>query len=465
MRLSPTVAVLQLQTASRWLIYLGHTWRKLERIMRLLFGLIFVAAGLFVLEMPAFAQSFPLPVGGSVDCSSGSVCRVVGGPLNGATGTYDPSTGGFTVVFGGCTVTGNSSNPSGFTLSPGCAGSSLSSASGQTLVRAAQNTSQVSVGAVQGMITSIRDSVQHTKSSSSVAMRYTWDANDDDVVMNYSGSRPVSKSPVFKAMPQPPMTRTVTYALWGQGFGDIEWRRGTFNGIDLGRTTGTVGALGGADVAITNILSSSDAFVIGVLGGFASAQVKNADGSSANVDGPGIGLYSIYVNGGFSTDATFKVDFFDLNRSAPGTPDLGLNLTNYVFAYNVNYKFSTTPWWIEPTIGFSHTSTVWDEASRTLGLQDGHVLRIQGGIRAGTSYDWNGVTVEPTLAAMLYSDVAIQGGTVALATGVPSIPTDEGKIFGQGIAKLNFLWNRNLSSYVEGEVRGREGVLGAAGRL
>ena len=296
-------------------------------------------------------------------------------------------------------------------------------------------------------------------------MRYTWDANDDDVVMNYSSSKPVSKSPVFKAMPQPSMMRTVTYALWGQGFGDIEWRSGTFNGIDLGRTTGTVGALGGADVAITNILSSSDAFVIGVLGGFASAQVRNADGSSARVDGPGVGLYSIYVNGGFSTDATFKVDFFDLNRSVLGTPDLGLSLTNYVIAYNVNYKFSTTPWWIEPTVGFSHTSTVWGEASRALGLQDGHVLRLQGGIRVGTSYDWNGVMVEPTLAAMLYSDVEIQGGTVAIVAGAPALPTDEGKIVGQGIAKLNFIWNRNLSSYVEGEVRGREGVFGAAGRL
>ena len=31
-----------------------------------------------------------------------------------------------------------------------------------------------------------------------------------------------------------PMLRTVTYAIWGQGFGDVEWRSGSFNGADIG---------------------------------------------------------------------------------------------------------------------------------------------------------------------------------------------------------------------------------------
>src|SRR5213079_749064 len=117
-------------------------------------------------------------------------------------------------------------------------------------------------------------------------------------------------------------------------------------------------------------------------------------------------------------------------------------------------------------IGFSYTSTVWDAASSALGFQDGHTVRLQGGIRAGTSYDWNGVMVEPTLTAMAYSDVEIRGGTIAIAAGAPALaPTDEGKVFGQGIAKLNFIWNTHFSSYLEAEVRGRDSVLGAAGRL
>jgi hypothetical protein len=67
---------------------------------------------------------------------------------------------------------------------------------------------------------------------------------------------------------------------------------------------------------------------------------------------------------------------------------------------------------------------------------------------------------------MAYSDVEISGGTIAVAAGTPALaPTDEGKVFGQGIAKVNFIWNKNFSSYLEGEVRGRDSVLGAAGRL
>jgi len=45
------------------------------------------------------------------------------------------------------------------------------------------------------------------------------------------------------------------------------------------------------------------------------------------------------------------------------------------------------------------------------------------------------------------------------------VPTDQNKIFGQATAKLNFDWGRGLSSYVEGEVRGRDNALGVAARL
>jgi hypothetical protein len=62
------------------------------------------------------------------------------------------------------------------------------------------------------------------------------------------------------------------------------------------------------------IFSTSDAFVIGVLEdlrrrGEEQRRLPAHVGSQCRT-------YTIYVNGGFSTDATFKVDFFDLNRSA-----------------------------------------------------------------------------------------------------------------------------------------------------
>jgi hypothetical protein len=427
----------------------------------------------------ASAQSFG---GGTFSCSTANgveSCTVVGGAFNGLRVSFNSLTNSAQGTFGACTVTvPNVSNPAIFTASSGCSSADISAFAGlaasipgsstaintASLGLVAQNVSQVSVTVVRGVITSIRDAIQRRGGGSSAALRYTWDPNADDDALSYGAKSPVSQAPVFKAMPKAPLLRTVTYGLWGQGFGDVEWRSGSIGFLDLGRTTTTVGGIAGADVTITNIFSATDAYVFGVLGGFTSAHVRNNDGSSARIDGPGVGLYSIYVNGGFSTDTTFKVDFFDLNRSAPFAPDLGLHLTNYTTATNVNYKFDTMPWWVEPTVGVSYTATIWDGGSKALGFEDGHTWRVQGGVRIGTTYDWNGVKVEPTLTGLAYSDVEIQGGTVAQAAGGLLVPTDQGKVFGQGIAKLNFLWTNNFSSYIETEVRGREGVLGAAGR-
>ena len=108
------------------------------------------------------------------------------------------------------------------------------------------------------------------------------------------------------------------------------------------------------------------------------------------------------------------------------------------------------------------TWTDWDAASKAIGFTDGRSTRVQGGLRVGTSFDYHGVRVEPTLTGMAYDDVSISGGTIVSAFA-PLVPTDEGKVFGQGIGKLNFDWGRGLSAYVEGEVRGPSGVLGYAG--
>jgi len=51
--------------------------------------------------------------------------------------------------------------------------------------------------------------------------------------------------------------------------------------------------------------------------------------NACRVDGPGTGVYAIYVNGGFSTDATWKGDFLTV---APSTLPTSVGLNNYVTA-------------------------------------------------------------------------------------------------------------------------------------
>ena len=88
----------------------------------------------------------------------------------------------------------------------------------------------------------------------------------------------------------------------------------------------------------------------------------------------------------------------------------------------------------------------------------------------GTPFDWGRDSVEATLTALAYDDVSITGGTLvtSVAGASPLVPTDEGKVFGQVTGKLNFDWSKDikgLSSYVEGEVRGRSGVFGTGARV
>jgi hypothetical protein len=267
--------------------------------------------------------------------------------------------------------------------------------------------------------------------------------------------------PFLKAPPKPPEP-AATWSVWGQGFGDHETRSGTVNGLDVGRDTTTFGGVGGIDVTIPRV-GISDAVVLGLLGGDTRSHVRNADGSTADVSGPGVGAYGMVVIGKFSADSIFKADFFGLDESAAGVT-VPLHLVNLTSADNIYYKFDRGSWWFEPTAGITYTHTAWDAASLATGLTDGEQWRWQAGARFGTSFMWNGMNVAPTLTALAYDDFSIRGGTIVSAVA-PLVPTDEGRIFGQLIGRVNFDWSKSFSSYVEGEVRGRNDVLGVAGRV
>ena len=82
-----------------------------------------------------------------------------------------------------------------------------------------------------------------------------------------------------------------------------------------------------------------------------------------------------------------------------------------------------------------------------------------------TTFNWNGVAVEGTLGGFAYWDLVVRGGTLASAVANPLVPTDQGKIFGMGTGKLDFLWGHGLSTFAEADVRGRDHVFGATGKV
>ena len=318
---------------------------------------------------------------------------------------------------------------------------------------AAASASEVSMNAIQSALKDIRDRLQR-KASSGMAGEPPQGLGASSGQPNDGSRMGLTRTP--EALPSP-------FAIWVQGYADREWRDSNLGFID-GRTTTTYGAIGGIDYTTYKVFSQNDAFVFGILSGVTELRTSSVAGLKTNIDGPSVGLYGVYVNGGFSVDFNSKVDFLALDQTSP-LPGLSSNLNSYATAGNINYKFDLGAGWIEPTAGAIYTVTRWDG---TMSALDGHTVRLQGGLRIGQSFTSAGVVIEPTVTALIYSDVVIEGGnvtTVGLAT-----PTDEGKVFELGSLKLNFDLGRGLSTSLEAEVRhgslghGTE-VVGAGGRV
>jgi Autotransporter beta-domain len=299
----------------------------------------------------------------------------------------------------------------------------------------------------------------------------------------------------------PPMVyESVRYAVWGQGYGDYERRSGTgvassgplIGGgggnaaipVDLGRNTTTWGFTGGLDATYRNLGWAGDILVAGLLTGYMSSTTTySATSLKAQIDGPSAGAFATYLNGPFSADLLTRIDFlrvnetfsdllnFNLGANAGTVPFSGSGSTNvndYVVAGNGNYRLVTTPtWWLEPTVGFRFIySDFADGSAAVLGLKDGHDWRVQGGLRVGTDFFWSTVRVTPTVTGLAYDDVQVTGGVI---TGgafpvAAIVPSDQGKVRGQGIFNVNFDYGNGVSAFVLGDVRGGSDLLAAGGR-
>src|SRR5262249_2193252 len=247
--------------------------------------------------------------------------------------------------------------------------------------------------AVQSQLQSIRDSIQAGRSRTLTTGRpigFAGEESSDRLEKNplYDGgfhdmlayARTDSKSPLYKAPTAAPtaVAPAPVWSVWGQGYGDWERRTGSSDGIDIGRRTLTGGGLVGLEVSLSHVTSPSGALVLGVLGAGMRSTTHNNDGSTARVDGPGTGFYAIYVNGGFSTDATWKGDFLTV---APSTLPTSVGLNNYVTAWNIQYKFEYGPSWWEPTGGVTYTNSIWNTRGHAAGFTDRYASRVQGGLR------------------------------------------------------------------------------------
>jgi Autotransporter beta-domain len=318
--------------------------------------------------------------------------------------------------------------------------------------------------------------------------------------------------PVYKAEPT-----YVDYgpqpAVWAYGFGGYERRTADFvapgPGIRIGGVGGPPtpmntdivsktsiwGVVSGADLTFRDVGLAGNVLITGVLAGYMGSEVNlSATGTTTNpatagnsssttqirLSGPSAGAYATYFDGPFSTDLTFKADLLNINESffesfgfnngvgpVPFAGTGSAHVDNLSTFGNVNYRYPMLGGiWIEPTVGFLYTYSLYDTAAAALGLADGYVLRLQGGSRLGSDFFWNGVLVQPVITGLIYDDVKVVGGPILNGAfiGGPLIGSDEGKLRGQGIFAVNFDYGNGLSTFVLGMVYGGQDLFGAGGK-
>jgi Autotransporter beta-domain len=259
-------------------------------------------------------------------------------------------------------------------------------------------------------------------------------------------------------------------------------------------TSRTGGLIAGADMTKNGILSANDVLIAGVLAGYTDTHIDltasdtsgSFSSSSVSITGPSIGAFLSYGNGPFSNDTMLKVDFLNLNESftqvlqfsgastaaVANSGVAGTTLTNYELSSDFQYRFPINPgWWWEPTGGFRYINSQYGGGAAALGLADGFVWRVQGGLRLGTDQIWNSVRVTTTLTGLAYSDVVVHGVVISGGSiggtffGNTLLPSDQGLLRGQGIWRTNFDFGNGRSLFVQADVRGGQGLFGAGARL
>jgi hypothetical protein len=265
------------------------------------------------------------------------------------------------------------------------------------------------------------------------------------------------------------------WGTWVQGLADAEHDL-ALSPVDVAHVTNIYAAQAGLDRTQRGLFSADDALVVGVVSSWTEA--RTGYGSSPvtmRMTGPGVGIYSEYIKGGFSTDLTTKFDFLNLNQDFAGAaPNLSIGVLNAGVNGNVQYKV-TGVWgndsnFIEPTAGFSLTHTSFAPGAGALGLEDAYTVRLQAGARIGTSWDvGNGVSIDGSLKSLVYGDAVAQGTSIsqtATTSGfsTPSIsPSDEGLVRGEIDPELAFNFPENYSLTASAQLRfGRDMTGGSA---
>jgi Autotransporter beta-domain len=342
----------------------------------------------------------------------------------------------------------------------------------QSVGQIAASQQQQSFWGVQMMLQQRRDQLQGTsggRATSSGISGYSSSDFDTDALAYSDQSQKTNPlaSPVYKAAPQP-TPASPAWGTWVQGLGNWE-RDNPLSANDIGRFTSTYAVQAGLDRTWQGLTSTDDALVVGVVSSWTNSHVTyDNTPTTLRLVGPGVGVYAMYLKGGFSTDLTTKFDFLQMLQDYAGVaPNALVGITNAGVSGNVQYKFT---WaknnFLEPTAGFSFTRTMFGGGSPGLDLQDSSTLRFQAGARLGTTWEVNGISIDSSLKALVYGNALVSGTSIAASVlGAAITPTDQGLVRGELDPSMCFNLANGYSVTLSGSVFFGQAVLGGSAAL
>ena len=343
----------------------------------------------------------------------------------------------------------------------------------ESIGHVASSQQQQSFWGVQMMLQQRRDQLQGTSgshgTSSSISGYSSSDFDTDTNALGYDSqsqkTNPLA-SGIYDAAPAATPANPALGA-WAQGLGDWE-RDAALSATDITHFTSTYTAQAGLDGMWRGLMSSEDALVVGIVSSWTNTHT-DYDGSSTtmNLVGPGIGIYSTYVKGGFSTDLTAKFDLLRMSEDLAGTaPNTSVGILNAGLSGNVQYKvMGDGNNFLEPTVGFTLSHTSFGSGGAALNLEDAYTVRLQAGARVGTTWDaGNGVSIDLSLKALVYGNAVAQGTSTVAASFLPSAisPSDEGLVRAELDPQLCFNLPDGYSVTLSGQLLYGQALLGGS---
>lgn len=216
---------------------------------------------------------------------------------------------------------------------------------------------------------------------------------------------------------------------------------GTVISFDTSYKQNTYGFIGGLDFGQESVLHRSDAFVLGLMGGYTSSTLtfNNATTAAPHANeftytGGTAGLAASYMIAGWFFDGVIKADIFNLGLNMPSLNNFGATGpttkgATYGAVGDAGYRFDRGSVFLEPRLSLAYARTTIDNFStvgNSVSFFGGENFRGALGARLGaTLVDTPDYAVEAAFNGRYWEQINSANGIVLTSAGSPNLTLTE----------------------------------------